>query len=302
LILVIIIILISVAFLTLIERKLLGYIQIRKGPNKLGFKGLLQPFSDAIKLLSKEDFKLLKLNFLYYYFSPVFILVLILIIWVIYPFYTNLIIIKFGLIYIICCLGLGGYGLLIRGWSSNSSYAILGSLRSLSQSISYEVRLRIIIFSSILLIERFKLNNFIILQSIIYTYCYIWPIRIVFFFRIIAELNRTPFDFSEGESELVSGFNVEYRRGGFTLIFLSEYSSIIFIRFLYRILYIGFIFIDLFFYLNILSIIYFILFIRGCVPRFRYDLLIYLCWIVILPSSLNYLLFIVWFKLIYFVI
>lgn len=296
---VVIIILISVAFLTLIERKLLGYIQIRKGPNKLGVIGLIQPFSDAIKLLIKEDYNIFKLNYLYYYFSPIYRLILTLIIWIIYPFIRNLIIIVNGFIYLICCLGLGGYGILIAGWSSNSAYSILGSLRSLAQSISYEVRLVIIIISSILLISNFNLINFIFIQINCWILLYIWPIGIMFFFRIMAELNRTPFDFSEGESELVSGFNVEYGRGRFVIIFLSEYSRILFIRFLVILFYIGSDF-NIFYYIKILILRFLVLWIRGSLPRFRYDLLIYLCWIIILPFSLNYIFYILIFKILIF--
>lgn len=287
--------------MTLIERKLLGYIQIRKGPNKLGFLGLLQPFSDAIKLLAKEDYTIFKLNYLFYYIAPIFRLVLTLIIWIIYPFIRNLIIINYRIIYLICCLGLGGYGLLISGWSSNSSYAILGSIRSLAQSISYEVRLSIIILSSFLLINNFNLSNLIIYQNNCWILLYIWPIRLIFFFRIMAELNRTPFDFSEGESELVSGFNVEYRRGGFVLIFLSEYSRILFLRLLFSILYIRSVeYLNLILCIKIILLSFLILWIRGTLPRFRYDLLIYLCWLIILPFSLNYIFYIILFKLIIF--
>nr|AZL93385.1 NADH dehydrogenase subunit 1 [Pimpla luctuosa] len=296
LILVVIMILISVAFLTLMERKLLGYIQIRKGPNKLGFMGLLQPFSDAIKLLSKEDFIMYKLNYLYYYISPIYSLILTLMMWMIYPFLSNLMMLNYGMIYLMCCLGLGGYGLLIAGWSSNSSYAMLGSLRSLAQSISYEVSLVIIMISSLLLINSFNLNNFNLFQEKCWMVMFMWPISMMFFFSIMAELNRTPFDFSEGESELVSGFNVEYSSGSFVLIFLSEYSSILFMSFLYILFYVGSKY-EFYFYLNIMLLSFLILWIRGTLPRFRYDLLMYFCWLMILPFSLNYMMFMLMFKI-----
>lgn len=289
LILVIIVVLLSVAFLTLIERKLLGYIQIRKGPNKLGLMGLLQPFRDAIKLLSKEIYLINKINLLIYFISPIFRLILVLIIWIIYPFYTYLLVIKLGLIYLIICLAFRVYGLLIAGWSSNSSYSLLGSLRSLAQSISYEVRLSIILLSLILIIERFDIYNFIYFQENIRFIIFIRPLAVIFFLRIIAEINRTPFDFSEGESELVSGFNVEYIRGGFVLIFLSEYGSILIIRFLFIIFFIGGEFYSFDFYVKIIFVSFLVIWIRGTLPRFRYDLLIYLCWIIILPFSLNYI-------------
>lgn len=285
------------AFLTLIERKFLGYIQVRKGPNKLGLIGILQPFSDAVKLILKEFFFINKLNYLIYLVSPIFRLILILIIWLIYPFYRNYLIIKVGFIYLICCLSLGVYRLLMSGWSSNSSYSILGSLRSLAQSISYEVRLSIIIIIPIFLINRINFNNLIFYQFNNWFIIYIWPLAIVFLFRIIAELNRTPFDFSEGESELVSGFNVEYISSGFVLLFLSEYARILFLRFLFNLIFIGSNNFNLIFFLKMIILVILIIWIRGTLPRFRYDLLIYLCWLIILPFSLNYIFYIIYFKI-----
>lgn len=285
------------AFLTLLERKLLGYIQIRKGPNKVGYLGILQPFRDAIKLIFKEIYFIIKSNCIYYFFSPIFIFIIIILIWIIYPFYRNLVRFELGLIYLICCFRIRVYGLLITGWSSNSSYSILGSIRSLSQSISYEVRLSIIIFSLIILIERFNLINLRYYQNNYWLIIYIWPLRLIFFFRLIAELNRTPFDFSEGESELVSGFNVEYIRGGFILIFLSEYISIIFLRFIYRIFFLGGDYYNLIFYIKFILIIILVIWIRGTLPRFRYDLLIYLCWLIILPFILNFLYYLIIIKI-----
>lgn len=262
--------------------------------------GLIQPFSDAIKLLSKEFQLNLKLNFIIYILSPIFRLILILIIWIIYPFWSNFIIIKLRLLYLICCLRLRVYGLLISGWSSNSSYSLLGSLRSLAQSISYEVRLSIIIIIPIFLINDINIIKLYYYQNFNWLVIILWPLRLVFFFRIIAELNRTPFDFSEGESELVSGFNIEYGRIGFILIFLSEYSRILFIRFLYCLIFLGGDFFKFIFYLKIIILSFLIIWIRGTLPRFRYDLLIYLCWLVILPFSLNYMCYIIFFKIIIF--
>lgn len=291
--------LLRVAFLTLIERKLLSYIQIRVGPNKLGFIGLIQPFRDAIKLISKEIILLKKINYFYYIISPIFILILILIIWIIYPFYTNLYRIELNIIYLICCLRIGGYGILICGWSSNSSYSIIGSIRSLSQSISYEINLSIIILIILFLIERFNLNIFLNLNINFFNLLYIWPLRLLFFFTLIAELNRTPFDFSEGESELVSGFNTEYISGGFILIFLSEYIRILFLRFLFCIFYIRN-YINIYFYIYLIIVIFLVIWIRGTIPRFRYDLLIYLCWLIILPFVLNYIFYLIIIKFLIF--
>lgn len=288
LILVVLIILLGVAFLTLMERKLLGYIQLRKGPNKVGFFGIFQPFSDAIKLIRKERFLIYKSNFLIYYFTPIFILVLILIIWIIYPFKVSLLVIDLGVIFLIVCFRLRVYGLLLTGWSSNSSYSMLGSIRSLSQSISYEVRLSIIILVVVIFMESFNLIDFLNFQFLINLLNLIWPLRLIFLFSLIAELNRTPFDFSEGESELVSGFNIDYMRRGFIIIFLSEYARIIFLRFLFMVFF-SFRRINLYFYIKIILIIFLVVWLRGTIPRFRYDLLIYFCWLIILPFSLNYI-------------
>lgn len=199
---------------------------------------------------------------------------------------------ELNIIYLICCLRIGGYSILISGWSSNSFYSIIGAIRSLSQSISYEVNLSILILIILFLIERFNLNIFLNLNINLINLIYLWPLRLIFFFTLIAELNRTPFDFSEGESELVSGFNTEYIRGGFILIFLSEYIRILFLRFLFCIFYISN-FRNIIFYVYLIIIVFLIIWIRGTIPRFRYDLLIYLCWLIILPFVLNYIYYLI---------
>nr|UVU30540.1 NADH deshydrogenase subunit 1 [Xorides funiuensis] len=297
LILVLLMILISVAFLTLMERKILGYIQIRKGPNKLGILGILQPFSDAIKLLSKEYIFMIKLNYFLFFFSPMFMFLMIMVIWLIYPFYCNLLSLNYSLIFLLCCLSFSSYGMMMSGWSSNSAYSMLGSVRSLSQSISYEVSLSIILLSLILLVDNFNLLMYNFYQSFLWFIIYLMPLSLMFFVSLMAELNRSPFDFSEGESELVSGFNVEYSSGGFILIFLSEYSSILFMSFLYVMFFMGGDFYSFYFYLKILFLSILIIWIRGSLPRFRYDLLMYLCWMLILPMSLYYLFLIYYFKI-----
>nr|QHN56493.1 NADH dehydrogenase subunit 1 [Diadegma fenestrale] len=295
LILVTVMIMLSVAFLTLMERKLLSYIQIRVGPNKMGFIGLLQPFSDAIKLISKEMILLKKVNYFYYFFSPMFMLILMLMMWMIYPFYTNLYSLELSMIYLMCCLSMGGYGMLISGWSSNSFYSMMGAIRSLSQSISYEVNLSIMILMMLFLIESFNLNLFLDLNMNLMNLIYLWPLSLLFFFTLMAELNRTPFDFSEGESELVSGFNTEYMSGGFVLIFLSEYMSILFLSFLFCMFYMSN-YMYMLFYIYLMIMVFLVVWIRGTMPRFRYDLLMYLCWLVILPFVLNYMYYLILIK------
>jgi NADH-ubiquinone oxidoreductase chain 1 len=186
---------------------------------------------------------------------------------------------------------LGVYTVIIAGWSSNSNYALLGGLRAVAQTISYEVRLALIMMSRIILIMDFNLIKFFEYQGIIWFIFLIFPLGLCWLSSRLAETNRTPFDFAEGERELVSGFNVEYRRGGFALIFLAEYSSILFIRMLFVLFYLGGFNIRIFFYLRLILISFLFLWIRGTLPRYRYDKLIYLAWRGYLPISLNFLLF-----------
>nr|UVU30553.1 NADH deshydrogenase subunit 1 [Euceros kiushuensis] len=297
LILMSIMIMISVAFLTLMERKMLSYIQIRKGPNKLGFIGLIQPFSDAIKLISKEFNYIMKSNFLFYYFSPLLMFFLIYMLWLIYPFYMILNFMEWNFIYLMCLFSLSVFGLSMSGWSSNSVYSMLGAIRSLAQSISYEVSLSILLIIMMMLIDSYNFNEFFWYQNNMF-FIMMWPLTLMFLFSLMAELNRTPLDFSEGESELVSGFNVEYSSGGFMLIFFSEYTSIIFMSLLFNLIFSFNNIQNLFFFLKIMLFSMLIIWIRGTMPRFRYDLLMYFCWMKILPFSLYYLLFMLMFKLI----
>lgn len=285
--------LIGVAFLTLFERKILGYIQIRKGPNKLGFIGILQPFSDAIKLFTKEQIFPNYSNYLSYYFSPVIRFILSLIIWTLIPYYFNIISFNLGILFFLCCTRLGVYTVIISGWSSNSNYALLGGLRAVAQTISYEVRLALILLSRILLIMDFRILRLKKYQELVWFLFIILPLRLCWISSILAETNRTPFDFAEGERELVSGFNIEYRRGGFALIFLAEYSIILFIRIIFVLIYIGGYRLRFIFYLKLTFISFLFIWVRGTLPRFRYDKLIYLCWKRYLPISLNFLLFFV---------
>nr|YP_004935396.1 NADH dehydrogenase subunit 1 [Fabriciana nerippe]AEB33708.1 NADH dehydrogenase subunit 1 [Fabriciana nerippe] len=292
-------VLIGVAFLTLLERKVLGYIQIRKGPNKMGFLGLLQPFSDAIKLFSKEQVYLNYSNYFSYYFSPIISFILSLMIWMVIPYIFNLIMFNLGLLFFLCCTSMGVYTMLIAGWSSNSNYSLLGGLRAVAQTISYEVSLSLILMSSIILIMDFNLLKFSEYQFLIWFLFLMFPLSLCFFSSLLAETNRTPFDFAEGESELVSGFNIEYSSGGFALIFLAEYSSILFMSLLFIIIYMGGYNLNLVFYLKLVFMSFFFIWVRGTLPRYRYDKLMYLCWKSYLPISLNYLLFFMGLKLVF---
>nr|YP_009261609.1 NADH dehydrogenase subunit 1 [Evergestis junctalis]AKJ25909.1 NADH dehydrogenase subunit 1 [Evergestis junctalis] len=290
-------VLIGVAFLTLLERKVLGYIQIRKGPNKVGFMGILQPFSDAIKLFTKEQTYPMYSNYLSYYFSPVVGFILSLMIWMLIPYYFNMISFNLGILFFLCCTSLGVYTLMIAGWSSNSNYSLLGGLRSVAQTISYEVSLALILMSSIIMLMDFNMMNFKDYQNLIWFMYIMFPLSLCWFSSSLAETNRTPFDFAEGESELVSGFNVEYSSGGFAMIFLAEYSSILFMSLLFVLIYMGGYNLSLFFYLKIMLISFLFIWVRGTLPRYRYDKLMYLAWKLYLPISLNFLLFYVGLKI-----
>nr|YP_006575964.1 NADH dehydrogenase subunit 1 [Aporia crataegi]AER26676.1 NADH dehydrogenase subunit 1 [Aporia crataegi]AXU98823.1 NADH dehydrogenase subunit 1 [Aporia crataegi]QWT29607.1 NADH dehydrogenase subunit 1 [Aporia crataegi] len=280
-------VLIGVAFLTLLERKILGYIQIRKGPNKVGYIGILQPFSDGIKLFSKEQIYLNYSNYLYYYYSPIFGFFLSLIIWSLIPYYFNLIMFNLGILFFFCCTSIGVYILLMAGWSSNSNYSMLGGLRAVAQTISYEVSLALILSSSLILIMDFNLLKLNLYQENIWFLFLMMPLGMCMFSSMLAETNRTPFDFAEGESELVSGFNIEYSSGGFAMIFLAEYSSILFMSMMFILLYLGGYSLSMMFYIKLSFISFLFIWVRGTLPRYRYDKLMYLCWKIYLPVSLN---------------
>nr|AMJ17402.1 NADH dehydrogenase subunit 1 [Spilarctia subcarnea] len=284
-------VLIGVAFLILLERKVLGYIQIRKGPNKLGFIGILQPFSDAIKLFTKEQIYPNFSNYIMYYFSPVVSFILSLLIWSVIPYYFNLVSFNLGVLFVLCCMSLGVYTVMIAGWSSNSNYALLGGLRAVAQTISYEVSLFMILLSSIILIMEYNLLMYEYYQKMIWFIILMFPLGLCWISSMLAETNRTPFDFAEGESELVSGFNVEYSSGGFALIFLAEYSSILFMSLLFILIYMGGYSLHVMFYMKLLFISFLFIWVRGTLPRYRYDKLMYLAWKSYLPISLNFLLF-----------
>nr|QRV62548.1 NADH dehydrogenase subunit 1 [Hydroporus sp. IBE<ESP> AV45] len=287
--LLVICVLVGVAFLTLLERKVLGYIQIRKGPNKVGFMGIPQPFSDAIKLFSSEQTFPLLSNYIMYYYSPVMSLFLSLLMWMIMPFFMNLFSFNLGMLFFLCITSMGVYTVMIAGWSSNSSYSLLGGMRAVAQTISYEVSLSLIFMSFMIMVGGFSLLNFYKYQQYIWMIFLFLPLCMIWFVSSLAETNRTPFDFAEGESELVSGFNVEYSSGGFALIFLSEYSSILFMSMLFSVLFLGSDLFSLLFYLELVFISFLFIWVRGTLPRFRYDKLMYLAWKSFLPISLNYL-------------
>nr|ADO60412.1 NADH dehydrogenase subunit 1 [Hydrochus sp. BMNH 840193] len=289
--LLIICVLVGVAFLTLLERKVLGYIQIRKGPNKVGLMGLLQPFGDAIKLFTKEQIYPIMSNYYIYYMAPIFNLFLSLILWLSLPMLSNLYNFNLGILYFLCISSMSVYTIMIAGWSSNSNYAMLGGLRSVAQTISYEVSLSLILLSFLFMILSLNFTQLLMFQKYVWFLFMMMPLCLMWLVSSLAETNRTPFDFAEGESELVSGFNVEYSSGGFALIFLSEYSNILFMSMMCCMLFLGGDFGSFFFFIKLVFMSFLWIWVRGTLPRFRYDKLMYLAWKSFLPVSLNYLMF-----------
>nr|ALO70448.1 NADH deshydrogenase subunit 1 [Coccinellidae sp. 1 EF-2015] len=282
-------VLVSVAFLTLLERKLLGYIQIRKGPNKVGFLGIFQPFSDALKLFSKEQVFPLMSNFILFYFSPIFSLILALFLWMCIPFYTYFMSFNLSIMFFFCISSLGVYTIMMSGWSSNSNYSLLGSLRCVAQTISYEVSMFLIFLSFLIMFSSLNFFDFYKFQKFMWMLVLMFPLSMMWLVVSLAETNRTPFDFAEGESELVSGFNVEYSSGGFAFIFLAEYSNILFMSFLSVMLFLGSDYYSFIFFIKLVLLSFLWIWVRGTLPRFRYDKLMYLSWKVYLPVSLNFL-------------
>ena len=280
--------LLSIAFYTLVERKLLGYMQLRKGPNKVSIIGIPQPLADAAKLFFKEQYTPIWSNKLSFILAPVISLFLSLILWSTYPHNNTRYWIQFGIIYVLCVSAINVYCTFISGWRSNSKYSLLGALRGVAQTISYEISMSLILLRALLItinidIRKININS---KTPIIITLIIIF---ILWFITNLAETNRRPFDFAEGESELVSGFNVEYGSRRFALIFIAEYSNILFISLLTSILFLRIIFkiINLITLLITLIIAILFIWVRGCYPRIRYDSLIILTWKRFLPFSIR---------------
>lgn len=291
--------LLAVAFYTLLERKVLGYIQLRKGPNKVRVVGVPQPLADAVKLFLKEQVKPLVSNWFAYFLAPVLSLVLSLSLWLVYPsFGFSAYSFALGFLFFLCVSRVSVYRTLVAGWSSNSKYALLGSLRAVAQTISYEVRIILILLRGVYLVGSYNSVDYLAFQlrgCWLFLSCSL--VSFVWFVTTLAETNRAPFDFAEGESEIVSGFNVEYRAGGFALIFIAEYGAILVMSVLTGLVFFGgdsYFFFRFFggFVLKGMAFSFLFLWVRGRLPRIRYDKLMSLTWKSFLPVSLGWLGFI----------
>nr|YP_009944160.1 NADH dehydrogenase subunit 1 [Thryothorus ludovicianus]QOD96004.1 NADH dehydrogenase subunit 1 [Thryothorus ludovicianus] len=286
-------ILIAVAFLTLVERKILSYMQGRKGPNIVGPFGLLQPMADGIKLFIKEPIRPSTSSPILFVMTPILALLLAISIWVPLPLPFALADLNLGLLFLLAMSSLAVYSILWSGWASNSKYALIGALRAVAQTISYEVTLAIILLSIILLAGNYTLSTLAVTQEATYLIFPCWPLAMMWYVSTLAETNRAPFDLTEGESELVSGFNVEYAAGPFALFFLAEYANIMLMNTLTTIIFLNPSFLNppqelypLLLATKVLLLSAGFLWIRASYPRFRYDQLMHLLWKNFLPLTL----------------
>nr|BDQ44484.1 NADH dehydrogenase subunit 1 [Manus koellikeri] len=282
--------LVAMAFYTLMERKFLGYFHLRKGPNKVGLMGLPQPFSDAIKLFVKEQAKPTPANKSPFMIAPTMGLILALMMWAIYPHSHQSFFLQFSVLYFLCVSSMNVYSTFMAGWSSNSKYALLGALRGVAQTISYEVSMSLILLSTLVLIMTMDFTK---MDSYSWILLMLMPLAVTWFITNLAETNRTPFDFAEGESELVSGFNVEYSSGLFAMIFMAEYMNILVMSLFTSIIFMSMpnmLMTDLILLMKTLILAMLFVWVRATFPRMRYDHLMNLTWKSFLPMSLTCLL------------
>ncbi len=297
--------LLAVAYFTLAERKIMGAIQRRRGPNVVGVYGLLQPLADGLKLLIKETIVPSSANKVLFFIAPMITFILSLMGWGVIPFNETALLsdINLGILYLFAISSLSVYGIIMSGWSSNSKYAFLGALRSSAQMVSYEVSIGFIMISIVICVGSFNLSEIVYAQKNIWFIVPFFPIFLMFFVSALAETNRHPFDLPEAEAELVSGYNVEYSAMGFALFFLGEYANMLLMSALMSILFLGgwlapvevlsFIPGSLWFGIKIAIFVIGFIWMRAALPRYRYDQLMHLGWKVFLPFSLGYLLFVV---------
>ncbi len=301
-ILIILPLVLSVAYLTFAERKVIGYMQLRKGPNVVGPFGLLQPIADALKLLHKEVIIPTQASPLLFLTAPLLTFALSLMAWAVIPFSEGMVLanINVGILYLFAISSLGVYGIIIAGWASNSKYAFLGGLRSAAQMVSYEVSIGFVIVTVLMCAGSLNLSDIVNAQKTVWFAVPLFPMFVVFFISALAETNRSPFDLPEAEAELVSGYNVEYSSMPFALFFLGEYANMILMSAMTTILFLGgwlpplavkpFTLIPGFvwFALKIAFVLFLFLWVRATLPRYRYDQLMRLGWKVFLPFSLGW--------------
>nr|AAO21627.1 NADH subunit 1 [Aphanius mento] len=289
----IVFVLLAVAILTLVERKVLAYMQFRKGPNVVGPYGLLQPIADGLKLFTKEPVRPSTASPILFLLAPAMAFILALTLWTPIPLPFPMADLNLGILFILAISSLAVYSLLGSGWASNSKYALIGALRAVAQTISYEVSLGLILLSVVIFSGSFTLQTFSTTQEAIWLLLPAWPLAAMWYVSTLAETNRTPFDLTEGESELVSGFNVEYAGGPFALFFLAEYSNILLMNTLSAILFLGTSLhhalpdatsLNLMMKAAMLSVVF--IWVRASYPRFRYDQLMHLIWKNFLPLTL----------------
>ncbi|MDX1709946.1 MAG: NADH-quinone oxidoreductase subunit NuoH [Rhodovibrionaceae bacterium] len=292
--------LVAVAYLTYAERKVIAAIQLRKGPNVVGPFGLLQPLADGLKLLFKETILPAGSNRVVFVLAPMITFILAIVAWAVIPFGEGIVLadINVGILYLFAISSLGVYGVIMAGWASNSKYPFLGALRSAAQMISYEVSLGFVIVTVLLCVGSLNLTDIVLAQQTVWFAVPLLPMFVIFFVSTLAETNRAPFDLPEGESELVAGFFVEYSSMTFALFFLGEYANMILMSAMTTVLFLGgwlppfdiapFNWIPgpIWFALKIAVVLFFFLWVRATVPRYRYDQLMRLGWKVFLPASL----------------
>ncbi len=298
--LVVVPLLVSVAMLTYFERKVIGAIQLRKGPNVVGPFGLLQPFADALKLLTKETIVPTGANRVVFMMAPILTLLLSLVAWAVIPFGYGMVLadINVGILYLFAISSLGVYGIIMAGWASNSKYAFLGALRSAAQMVSYEVSIGFVIITVLLCVGSLNLSDIVMAQRKVWFFIPLFPMFVIFFVSALAETNRSPFDLPEGESEIVAGYFVEYSSMSFAMFFLGEYAAMILMSGMTSILFLGgwlppfdiapFNWIPglVWFALKTAACLFVFLWVRATMPRYRYDQLMRLGWKVFLPFSL----------------
>jgi len=296
-------VLVSVAYLTLAERKVMAAMQARKGPNVVGPFGLMQPFADALKMLMKETIVPTGANRILFIVAPLLTMTLAMIAWAVIPVNDGWAIanINVGILYLFAISSLGVYGIVIAGWASNSKYAFLGAMRSAAQMVSYEVSMGFVIVTVLLCAGSLNLTDIVHAQERVWFFIPLFPMFIVFFISTLAETNRAPFDLPEGESEIVGGFHVEYGAMTFGLFFLGEYANMILMSAMTSILFLGgwlspipfapFTWVPgpIWFIAKICLVLFMFVWVRATFPRFRYDQLMRLGWKVFLPMSLGWL-------------